>query len=276
MERTCRITSTNIAANRKYSTQENYGITFCQGSGSFSIDLFNGAFSGNVILFTTPWQEIHFSEDATGTLKTIWFHADYYCIEHHKKEVACNGILFNNIYHPPFIFPDIAQQNALLQIADQLAAELPHEDNYSQAVARSYLQLMLARCTRVMVQDIPADNAVQAHHPILQFRDLLEAHFLANRAPSFYAEQLGMTPNNFSKKVKEYFLKSPSDLIQERVILEAKKLIHLTYKSMKEIAATLHFEDEHYFSRYFKKYTGVSPSKFRETVGISIVAQISM
>ncbi|RAJ76752.1 AraC-like DNA-binding protein [Chitinophaga dinghuensis] len=276
MERTCSITCSNIASARKYSTLENYSITFCEGNGSFSIDLFEGSFSGHAVIFTTPWQEIHFSDDATGTLRSVWFHGDYYCIEHHKKEVACNGLLFNNIYHPPFILPNTVRQHALLQLTDQLEAELPHQDNYSLAVSRSYLQLILALCTRIMVQDIPSDPTTQAYHPIMQFRELLEAHFLANRAPSYYAEKLGMTPNNFSKKVKEYFLKSPSDLIQERVVLEAKKLIHLTYKSMKEIAATLHFEDEHYFSRYFKKYTGVSPSKFRETVGVSVVAQMSM
>ena len=65
-------------------------------------------------------------------------------------------------------------------------------------------------------------------------------------------------------------------LIQERVTLEAKKLLHLTYKSVKEIAAELNFEDEFYFSRYFKKNVGVSPLRYREKVGISIVAKISM
>lgn len=65
-------------------------------------------------------------------------------------------------------------------------------------------------------------------------------------------------------------------LIQERVTLEAKKLLHLTYKSVKEIANELNFEDEFYFSRYFKKNVGLSPTHYREKVGISIVAKISM
>lgn len=73
--------------------------------------------------------------------------------------------------------------------------------------------------------------------------------------------------------VKKQFSKSPSQLINERVILEAKKLLHLTYKSIKEIAQELNFEDEFYFSRYFKKNVGVSPSSYRKNVGISIVAK---
>ncbi|KKX52224.1 helix-turn-helix domain-containing protein [Sphingobacterium sp. IITKGP-BTPF85] len=50
-------------------------------------------------------------------------------------------------------------------------------------------------------------------------------------------------------------------------------MLHLTYLSVKEIAAKLQFEDEFYFSRYFKKNVGISPSGFRERVGISIVAK---
>jgi len=55
-------------------------------------------------------------------------------------------------------------------------------------------------------------------------------------------------------------------------VLEAKKQLHLTHKSIKEIAFDLNFEDEFYFSRFFKKNVGLSPKHFRESVGISIVA----
>ncbi|MBJ5570629.1 AraC family transcriptional regulator, partial [Salmonella enterica subsp. enterica serovar Typhimurium] len=80
--------------------------------------------------------------------------------------------------------------------------------------------------------------------------------------------------NTLSKKIKSLFNKTPSQIIQERVILEAKKQIHLTRKSFKEIALELNFNDEFYFSKYFKKYTGVSPTQFRKEVGISIVADL--
>jgi len=70
---------------------------------------------------------------------------------------------------------------------------------------------------------------------------------------SFYASALCLTPDSFSKKIKTLLGKTPNKLIQERVVLEAKKLLHLTYKSIKEVAFELNFEDEFYFSRFFKK-----------------------
>ena len=74
-------------------------------------------------------------------------------------------------------------------------------------------------------------------------------------------------------QVKKQYGKTPSKLIRERLTLEAKRLLHLTYKSIKEIAHELGFNDEFYFSRYFKKEVGVSPKVFREKVGISIAAK---
>lgn len=102
---------------------------------------------------------------------------------------------------------------------------------------------------------------------------MLEKHFANVREPSFYAGKLKMSPSSFSKKIKLQFGKTPTQLIQERVVLEAKKLLHLTKKSVKEVAAELHFDDEHYFSRYFKNEVGIAPTQFREEVGISVVAK---
>ena len=82
-----------------------------------------------------------------------------------------------------------------------------------------------------------------------------------------------LSTSAFGKKIKQQFGKTPTQLIQDRVILEAKKLLHLTHKSVKEISAELNFEDEFYFSRYFKKSVGLSPLRYREDAGISIAAR---
>ncbi len=226
-------------------------------------------------MFTTPYQTIVFKGADELTLRSLLFHGDFYCIEYHKKEVACNGLLFNNIYDQPFIVLNDEEFSEMHSLFDKLVAELDFKDSYSQAVVRAYLQLMLALSSKVkkVVSNFSYDEVL--HHPIGKFKTLLEEHFKRERSPSFYAEQLGIAPNTFSKQCAAYFLKSPSQLIHERVILEAKKQIHLTHKSMKEIAAELKFDDENYFSRYFKKHAGITPTTFREDVGISIVADLS-
>jgi AraC family transcriptional activator of pobA len=68
---------------------------------------------------------------------------------------------------------------------------------------------------------------------------------------------------------KEYFQKTLTELISDRVIIEAKRQLYLSGKSVKEVAFELGFADEFYFSRFFKKNTGVSPVTFRARVGES-------
>ncbi|MBB2148212.1 helix-turn-helix domain-containing protein [Pedobacter sp. LMG 31462] len=253
-----------------------YNIILLDGAGKVSVDLVEYSFEGKIALFTTPYQIIYFDTAHPIPTKRLQFHGDFYCIEYHKKEVACNGLLFNNIYQQPYVNLEMEAYADLNHILGKLTPELAHNNSYSIAIVRAYLQLILALCSKIKSNDHVIYEEVNRHHPIMKFKALLESNFHKERQPSFYAEKMGISPNNFSKICKQYFLRTPSGLIHERVILESKKLIHLSYKSMKEIAAELNFDDENYFSRYFKKHTGITPTAFREQVGVSIVADLSI
>jgi AraC family transcriptional activator of pobA len=252
-----------------------YNIILLQGSGKVSVDVIEYVFEGTIALFTTPYQIIYF--DTEHPLKTtrLQFHGDFYCIEYHKKEVACNGLLFNDIYQQPYINLETADYIEIDYILEKLVIEVKNNSSYATAVVRAYLQLILALCSKIKVKDNVIYEQKNTHHPVMKFKAILENNFHKERQPSFYAAQMGLSPNNFSKLCKQHFLKTPSTLIHERVILQSKKLIHLSYKSMKEIAAELNFDDENYFSRYFKKHTSITPTAFRTNVGISIVADLS-
>jgi len=271
----CSIRESTVATLNKGTANPFYNIFLFQGSGEVRIDFADYRFDGNIALFSTPYQHIHFRAEPQLSVCALQFHGDFYCIEYHKKEVACNGLLFNNIYLQPFIQVSSGQFQELQELFSKLASELNFTDTYSEAVARAYLQLVLALSSKIKIGSMVSGDEEQTRHPVMQFKALLEQYFYTKRQPSFYAEQLGISANAFSKKCKEHYQRSPSELIHERVILEAKKLIHLTYRSIKQIAAELNFDDENYFSRYFKKHTGVTPTTFRENVGISIAADLS-
>lgn len=252
-----------------------YTIFLFEGNGKVSVDLVKYSFNGKIVLFSTPYQMVYFESESPIKVKKLQFHGDFYCIEYHKKEVACNGLLFNNIYQQTFINLEQEDYTEIDNILRKMIIELQESNTYAAAVVKAYLQLILALCSKIKSKDNSIEAEKNAYHPLMNFKELLENNFHKERQPSFYAAKMGISPNNFSKICKQYFLKTPSTLIHERVILESKKLIHLTYKSMKEIAAELNFDDENYFSRYFKKHTGITPTAFRENVGISIVADLS-
>ena len=80
---------------------------------------------------------------------------------------------------------------------------------------------------------------------------------------------LFVTAKTLGKVSKAYYNKSISCIINERIIIEAKRELYLTNKAIKEIAYELGYEDEYYFSRFFKVNADVSPQLYRETVGFA-------
>jgi AraC family transcriptional activator of pobA len=266
----------NKAENNELNTPvqfSEYTVLFInEGEGIYQADFASFPFKAPVILFSTPQQSIFIKEIKPLAYTILQFHGDFYCIEYHRNEVACNGLLFNNIYIEPSIKLTGEQQKLYSKLIDQIVEEMKQQIP-SEIVLRAYLQLLLAKSSSLKIniekQDYKKDEKMD------QFKVLIEENFLSLHKPSDYASLLAMTPNNLTKQCSKRFNKTPTQLIQERMILEAKKQLHLTRLSIKEIAFALKFQDEYYFSRVFKKMTNISPQNFRKTTGISVVAELS-
>lgn len=227
-----------------------------------------------VALFLSPYQRLEFCAEKLyeGVVRLLKFHGDYYCIEQHKEEVACNGLLFNNAY----LSPHVAMQDSVFRKVEQLTDDILDtagtNNRFTEAVKKSYLQLILALCSKAKSEQIAVE--AQTEDALLaSFQHLLTQHHQRERSVAFYADLLGCTPEALSRRVKAIIGKTATQLVQDQVILTAKRQLHLTRRSIKEIATEMNFDDEYYFSRYFKRHTGLSPKHFRAEVGISVVAQ---
>lgn len=265
--------SEKILLNNPVQFSEYTVLFVSEGEGTYYADFASFPFSAPTILFSTPQQCIYIKEIEKLTFTTLQFHGDFYCIEFHRNEVACNGLLFNNIYLEPSVNLTKEQHVLYKQIVKNLADELQQEEP-SEIVLRAFLQLFLAKASSIKMNSTEQIE-LKKDEKMDQFKALLEENFLTLHKPSDYASLLAITPNNLTKQCNKRFNKTPTQLIQERLILEAKKHLHLTRLSIKEIAFALKFQDEYYFSRVFKKMTKISPQTFRKTTGISIVADLS-
>ena len=107
---------------------------------------------------------------------------------------------------------------------------------------------------------------------VREFNFLVETHFKSIHSVTQYAELLHKSPKTISNLFRKFNSKSPLQFIQERKMLEAKRLLTYTTKQIKEIAYDLGFEDIQTFSRFFKRNEGISPSKYKETSQLRKIA----
>ena len=96
-----------------------------------------------------------------------------------------------------------------------------------------------------------------------KYVSLVREHFRTQHNVSFYAGQMCITTRYLSTIVRNVSGESPKDVIDRMMVLEMKLLLRSTGLSIQEIASRLHFPDQSYMGRYFRKHTGESPSEYR-------------
>ena len=92
---------------------------------------------------------------------------------------------------------------------------------------------------------------------------ILNENFKTERSVQFYADTLYMTSGHLSKVLKQVSGKTAGQLIDDAVIMEAKILLAAPELTVAQVANELQFSDQSFFGKYFKKHTGLPPSKFR-------------
>jgi AraC-like DNA-binding protein len=101
---------------------------------------------------------------------------------------------------------------------------------------------------------------------VRQFKSLIDENFVNATQVTQYADMLYVTPGHLNDLIKTVTGKTAKQIIDERRILEAKRLLFWGEHSVKEIAGRLNFEDDAYFNRFFKKHTGNTPALFQRTI----------
>jgi AraC family transcriptional regulator, transcriptional activator of pobA len=242
-----------------------------EGSGKLRVDVSDYDFESNTMFFFSPYQP--FMMNAAGLINgiVINFHPDFFCIHKHQAEVACNGVLFNTIYAPPMVSISENAAAGFNQLLEQMKTEMQNAALAQYELLVSYLKILLINASRLKVNQQPqavADAGNTKEPFVLQnLKDAIETHYRSKHSAGDYALLLNISAKALAKLTKNYFNKTLTDLIAERIVIEAKRELYLTTKPVKQIAYELGYDDEYYFSRFFKTNADVSPQLYRDTVG---------
>ncbi|MFL9485099.1 helix-turn-helix domain-containing protein [Chitinophagaceae bacterium LWZ2-11] len=205
-----------------------------------------------------------FSFEDSSSIVAWQFNREFYCIIDHDSEVSCVGFLFSSTDHLFVKLSDPAPQKLQL-LSDVFIEELKTTDHIRNEMLLVLLKRLIIYVTGLAKSGYVPTQKLQDEkfHLIRKFNLLVEANFKSEHSVSFYAQQLFKSPKTLSNIFAIYNSKTPSQIIQERITAEAKRLLLYTDKSVKHITFELGFEDVPYFSNFFKKNAGISPSDFR-------------
>jgi AraC-like DNA-binding protein len=198
----------------------------------------------------------------------LFYNRDFYCIQIHDKEVACDGLLFHNVFEIPFVELDPSETTLIKDLFQNIKDELEWKDSSAEEMIRTYVKQIIIRATRKWKkQNLDNDTLRIPGNELDIFRDFsrhLEIHFREKHNVADYADLLHIAPKTLTHKFKNLNLDSPNQLIINRILLEAKRLLFYTDKPVKEIAYDLGYEDPAYFNRLFTNKTGNTPANFKK------------
>lgn len=233
-----------------------------EGKADYNIDFKTYAIDKSVIFFLSPGQIFSVDNEKIKTAYKLSFKRDFYCIQTHDKEVSCNGVLFNNLYETPFVSPSEEENKKLQFIIDSLLDELKSENTGQYDLLQAYLKQFIVNSVRIKKEITPLKTDEET---VLfkEFSLLVEQFYKEEHTVTSYANRLGISPKSLTKHFQRLGFDTPSDIIKNRIILEAKRQLSYTNNSVKEIAFMLGFNDPAYFTRFFKKALAVSPLQYR-------------
>lgn len=242
-----------------------YEIIFIvEGKGRHVIDFTEYPFQGPCLFLLQPGhvhQIIKFNQTKGYVVKfseSMLETADGAENAHLKNEV------FDNIQAKPVVHPDKMMFVALEELVVQMRKEYKTTSDLSRRILMSYLTIFLLQ----IAKSKGGDTDVRVNPRVTLFRNfkkLVEERYAKEHSVEFYANELHCSVRSLNTLANENAGKTAKEIINDRIILEAKRLLYNGSMTIKEIAFQMGFDDPAYFSRFFAKQAGLSALSFRET-----------
>jgi AraC family transcriptional regulator, transcriptional activator of pobA len=238
-----------------------------QGTATQVIDYQEYKLAANTFLLISQGQLHFFEKSNREELQgyRLMFTEEFFQMNQLDNQFLFEVIHLDNIYQNPFLALSPEANGFVFTYFDLLFQEYQRPNTYDRAL-QSLLFLLLAEIHRLLKTPLPSDATKHQATVFKQFIILLETHFMKKWAAANYAESLFISPRHLNRIVQDITNQSLTQVIQNRTVLEAKRLLTFTDLTVGQIAERLGFEDAAYFARCFRKETGTSPTDFKENV----------
>jgi AraC-like DNA-binding protein len=206
--------------------------------------------------------KLELSQDIEGFI--FIFNADFYLLNRSDQNSLIEFPFFYTVQqdNPPLRLDNQEDVSFIEKLFIQGIAELKKTE-YSIEMMRSLLDLILTTCASRYKASDNGKTKGKGHILVKRFYQLVEENYQKNLSLGDYAALLAVTPNHLTQTVRQLTGKTSSQIIVQKQILEIKRLLIHTSLNISQIASQLNFEDQSYFSKFFKRETKLSPLEFR-------------
>ncbi len=236
-----------------------------QGTGTHTIDFKTYEVLPGAAFFLSPGQ-VHAWELSPETTGFILFFDNAFYTQHQATKNIRRFPFFNSYLNPPYLHVVNEQFHFITDVLASIERELGNKLWERETLIRNYLDILLIHLTRLYHQHFPQLQPSGTYSVWQKLEDLMEDTYKQHQPITFYADQLHTSVKQLNDFCKNTTGKTISEIIQDRVILEAHRLLIHSSLTITQIAAELGYFDNSYFARFFKKQTGQTPEHFRSQV----------
>jgi AraC family transcriptional regulator, transcriptional activator of pobA len=218
------------------------------------------------IFFMSPGQthKLELSNDVEGYI--FLFTSEFYILQHQNKNRLLEFPFFFSIEqkNPPLFLKSEKDIFFLESLFIRGCYEIAKENKCSEELVRSILDLILLTCDQLYPDHFRTLTLNKGHILVKKLFYLIEENYQNNLRVNDYANMLAITPNHLTQIVKQVTGKTTIELLQEKLNVEVKRLLMHTNMTVSEISELMKFPDQSYFTKYFKKVSGLTPLQFRK------------
>ena len=258
-------------ANRHFAVQyphrhDFYEVLFLyKGSGYHIIDENQYEVTPPCVFFLSPGQthEIILSSDIEGFI--FLFTSEFYLQNQKNKSRLLEYPFFfsTDRANPPLLLSVSEDITFLKNLFERASSLLSIVNEPNLELFCSFLDIILLTCNSLYPLNNQQIKKAKGNILVKKFLLLIEENYQKNLSIRDYSNVLKVTPHHLTQVVKDITGKTSVDLLQDKMIIEIKRLLLHTSLTISEISEIMHFVDNSYFTKYFKKHTGLSPMQFR-------------